>query len=73
MIFKLKDCEGPLSILRGESLNDLIRLAARVAAYHTKFRTERSLKVDYWRVDGAGCDTIAIEPAAKEAVDELRI
>jgi tRNA-specific 2-thiouridylase len=62
IILELKDREGPTSILRGSSDDSLIALAAGIAAYHTKFRHEGSVGVDYWR-GGAGKKTISVKPA----------
>ena len=73
IIFELKDYQGPLSILRGRSSDDLIRLAASIAAYHTKFRSEALLRVDYWERSETNKKTVSIKPAAKEDVESLRL
>lgn len=73
IIFELKDHEGPISVIRGKADDDLIRKAAEITAYHTKFRTEESVRVDYWRRDHSDKATISIKPAKKEEVDAVRI
>lgn len=71
--FKLKDHEGPLSILKGISDKNLIELAAGIHAYHTKFRGEGKLKVDYWGNGHAGCETISASVAKEAEVEKFRI
>jgi len=73
VILKLKDHEGPFSILRGESDKDLINLAASIVAYHTKFREENILRVDYRKGGQAMRDTISIRAADRGNVEKLRI
>ncbi|MBI5124012.1 MAG: hypothetical protein HZA72_01175 [Candidatus Omnitrophica bacterium] len=83
VIFKLKDHEGPISILRSRSplrvtysvdkCNDLIKLGASIAAYHTKFRNEEAIAVNYW--DGVlyAKATISAGPADLSEIEKLRI
>jgi len=73
MVFKLKDHQGPISILRGEVTDDFIRIAARAAAYHTKLRSEGSVRVDYWKDGSTEKNTVSVKPAAKEEIDKIRI
>lgn len=73
ILFKLKDHEGPFSVLRGEVSEGLINLAAGIAAYHTRFKKEGSLRLDYWKTGDGGKKTISIEPESKETVEKLRI
>lgn len=73
IIFELKDHQGPLSILRGKGIDRFIELAAMIASYHSKFRLERSVRVDHWRKDSAGRDTISVKPASKGEIERLRI
>ena len=42
-------------------------------AYHTKFRNEPVLAVDYWRADSNDKRTISIKPADPEEVEKLRL
>ena len=72
-LFELKDREGPISILRGVIDDNLISLSASMAAYHTKFRMEESVGVDYWNGSEANKKSIVIKPAAKEDVEPLRL
>lgn len=73
IIFKLSDRQGPISILRGVSNDGDIKLAASIAAYHTKFRNEKALNVNYW---APGKDTrlsLSIDPAKQEEIEKFRI
>ncbi|MCX5665791.1 MAG: tRNA 4-thiouridine(8) synthase ThiI [Candidatus Omnitrophica bacterium] len=72
IIFELTDHEGPSSILRGGASENFIRIAAGIAAYHTKFRLDESLRVDYWK-SGEQRTTIAVKPAEQFSVEEARI
>lgn len=72
--FKLKDHQGPLSILRGEAVGkDLIDLAGRIAACHSKFKNEELLQVDYWPANSSDRLTLSVAPARPEEVEPLRI
>ena len=73
IIFKLKDREGPFSILRGKKDKDMVSLAASIAAYHTKFRDEDSLRVDHWEGSSVNRETISVKSASREDVERLRI
>lgn len=73
IIFELRDHEGPVSILRGKTDDRLIELAAGIAAYHTKFRGEKALKVNYRKGDQTGRDAISIRAADRGNVEKLRI
>jgi len=72
IIFELTDREGPISILRGGAAEKFIQIAAGITAYHTKFRLDESLRVDYWK-SGEQRTTIAIKPATQLSVEEARI
>ena len=73
VIFKLKDRQGPLAILRGAHDDNIISLSASVMAYHTKFRDESALKVDYWDKGSADEETISVKPASAAEVEGLRL
>ncbi len=73
IIFKLKDREGPISVLRGKASDDIIKLAARIASYHTKFRHENSVEVNYWEAGSAGKETISVKPADGDEITHSRI
>lgn len=73
IVFELKDHEGPVSILRGKDIDRLVELAAGAAAYHTKFRGEKSIRVDYWKKGAVDKETISVKPASKEDIEQLRI
>jgi len=74
ILFKLKDRQGPLSILRGKCDDSVIAHAASVIAYHTKFRNEAVLDVNYWKLgDHDRRSAISVKPASTTEVDKLRI
>ncbi len=73
IFFQLKDHQGPLAVLRGACDDDVIRLAASIMAYHTKFRNEPSLRVDYWGAVPADKMTISVKPANPGDVERLRL
>ena len=73
IIFKLKDHQGPISVLRGRVNEELIALAAGIAAYHTKLRDERSIAVNYWKGKSGQKETVFVKPFDKEEVEKLRI
>ena len=84
IIFELKDYQGPLSILRGEKINLTrlevplsnqvrLRLAASIVAYHTKFRHESLLNVNYWNSGSQFRETISVKPANADDIEILRI
>lgn len=74
IIFKLKDKQGPISILRGGHDAELIQRAASIAAYHTKFRDAESLNIDYWTVEDPGRKiTLSVAPSIAQEVEAIRI
>jgi tRNA-uridine 2-sulfurtransferase len=73
IIFELADHEGPTSILRGRALENLIPLAAGIAAYHTKFRAEPRLSVSYRKAGMTASEIIFVDTAGKDIVEKLRI
>lgn len=74
VVFKLKDRQGPISILRGPYDDSIIAHAASVIAYHTKFRNEAVLDINYWKGGDHSCKSaIAVKPASITEVDKLRI
>lgn len=72
IIFKLKNHQGPISILRGSAAQDLIKKAASVIAYHTKFRNEENLSIDYWKGSGIRT-TLSVQPDTIKDVENIRI
>jgi tRNA-uridine 2-sulfurtransferase len=74
-LFELKDREGPVSILRVKNIfqDSLINLAASMAAYHTKFRLEESIRVDYWKGSETDKREVIVRPSGKEEVESLRL
>jgi tRNA U34 2-thiouridine synthase MnmA/TrmU len=73
LVMKMADRQGPIVVLRGEALEGNIKLAAGLTAYHTKFRNEESLKVEYSRGGAPRAETISVAPAKTEDVEAYRI
>ncbi|MFA5500870.1 MAG: tRNA 4-thiouridine(8) synthase ThiI [Candidatus Omnitrophota bacterium] len=73
IILKLKDHQGPISILRGEVTDDMIMVAAGAAAYHTKLRSEEMVNVDHWKSGSTEKSTISVKPLDKDTIEKLRI
>lgn len=71
--FKLKDYPGPVSILRGRADSDLIRFAASIVAYHTKYRGADALAVDYWKIPSANRASIIVRAAKSDDVERVRL
>lgn len=71
--FELKDIAGPLSILRGGEDESLLKLAANIAAYHTKNRNDKTVTVTFQRVPAADLNTILATPASLDSVEKFRI
>ena len=73
VVFQLTDHQGPIAVLRGSQDESIIRLAARVTAYHTKFRSEPALNVDYWIGGQSDKKIISVKPASLDEVAKLRL
>ncbi len=73
IVFKLKDHQGPFSILRGEADAHIIERAASAISQHTKLRDESAVKIDYWKSDSSGSASITVKPASKDLIESLRI
>lgn len=74
VLLKLKDHQGPVSVLTGCYDEEFIGRAAAIAAYHTKVRGEGSVKVDYWKHGKPELKTaISVQPAAADEIEKLRI
>lgn len=73
IIFQLKDYQGPLAVLRGTYDDNIIALSASVMAYHTKFRNEPALRVDYWKSPSTETKTISVKPADLSEVEKRRL
>lgn len=73
-VFKLKDYQGPISVMRGRSNDELIRLAASVAAYHTKLKNEKSVDINYWHNSKPELkNALSVSPAPAEEIEKIRI
>ncbi len=70
---RLKDKQGPFSMLRGPADDAMIRYAAEVVAQHTKFRGEEFLKMIAWRVGSEERQELAVKAAPVEEVEKIRI
>jgi tRNA U34 2-thiouridine synthase MnmA/TrmU len=73
LILKLKDRQGPISVLRGRTDDDIIKLAASLACHHTKFRNEPLLRVEYWQPDIKTKSEISVAPATLDTVEKTRL
>ena len=73
IIFRMRDCQGPITLLKSKAEDDLVELAAGITAYHTKLRNEKSLAVNYWKNGSSEIDTVQAKPAEKDEVERLRI
>jgi tRNA U34 2-thiouridine synthase MnmA/TrmU len=73
MVFQLKDLQGPVSILRGVCDEAAVKLAASIAAYHTKSRNSASVAVNHWTGSSDQITSISVTPASKEKVEAIRI
>lgn len=70
---KMKSVQGPFAVVRGAATPDDMALAARIVAYHTKFRNEPSLEVECWRYGSKDRRTLAVAPASLAEVEKLRL
>jgi len=73
IVFKIKDKPGPFSILRGSLREEDISSAAAIIAYHTKFKNENSLEINYRDAFSDTIKTIAVKPASLEMVENKRL
>jgi tRNA-uridine 2-sulfurtransferase len=74
IILKLKEHQGPVSLLRGRNDMLITEKAASIASHHTKFRDKEILELDYWRAgDTSGIKYVLVKPAPKDTVEKLRI
>ena len=72
-LLKLKDHQGPLALLRGACDDNTISMAASIAAYHTKVRSEPSLRVDLCNGDLSGEKTISVKTAGFDDIEKVRL
>lgn len=72
-ILKLRDFQGPISILRGSVTDELINLAAEMTSYHTKFKDKDAVAVDYWKFGQNFKQTLFVKPANAETISPVRI
>jgi len=73
VMLRMRDCQGPVSVLRSKAPGELIKLSASITAYHTKLRNEKSLAVEYWKNGSSEIEIISVDPAGKAEVEGLRI
>ena len=69
----MKSVQGPFGVIRGAANDDDVKLAARIVAYHTKFRTEPSLEVQYWRFGSKDRATLTVEPVSLAEAEAKRL
>jgi len=70
---RLKDKPSPYSILRGNADDSVIAFAAGIVAYHTKFRCENMLRVEYYRMPDSEGNIISTPPATPATIEKIRI
>ncbi|MFA6078218.1 MAG: hypothetical protein WC779_00510 [Candidatus Omnitrophota bacterium] len=68
-----KDVPGPFAVLVGTMSENDIDTAARVTAYHTKQRGEKSLNIEICKGGPSACRTVSVAPAALEEVEKIRL
>ena len=73
IILELADHEGPTSILKGGVSEEIIKKAADITAYHTKFRDAGQLKISYRKAGAPGPETILADAPEKDIIEGLRI
>lgn len=73
IILRLRDHQGPVSILRGGHDDETIGLGAGITAHHTKFRDKETLMVNYWKNGSSSCGTVSVRPASREDVEKIRV
>lgn len=72
--FKLKDHQGPFSILMGARNDEMIHLAGRIIAHHTKFRNNDTLRIECWMgASQVNSSTISVTPYDPAELERLRI
>ncbi|MFH1189673.1 MAG: hypothetical protein V1682_03180 [Candidatus Omnitrophota bacterium] len=71
--FRLKDHQGPFSMLRGFYSEELIMRSAEVIARHTKYRDEGSLNIICWPHGSKEIRILAVRAAAAEEVEKVRV
>lgn len=71
--FRLKDHEGPFSILRGPLDEEMIKLSAEIIAQHTKYRNETALNILCWRQGSEDGRVLAVKAASTDEIEKIRI
>lgn len=70
---RMKDHEGPFSILKGPSDEDMMKRSAEIVARHTKYRNEEVLSVLCWRHGSKDIRLLTVKAAPVEEIEEIRI
>ncbi len=71
-VLRLVEDPGPYAILRGDISPENLQRAAALVAGHSKKKNDPSVAVECWVADG-GIKTLTTTPAAKEAIEKMRI
>jgi tRNA U34 2-thiouridine synthase MnmA/TrmU len=71
--FRMRDRQGPFSILRGIHDEDAIKHSAEMVAWHTKYRGEESLNVLCWGHGSKDVRVLAVKAATAEEVERIRL
>jgi len=70
---RLKERQGPFSIIRGPADEGLIKNAAEIVAQHTKFRGEEFLNMLWWREGTDERQALQVKAALANEVEKIRI
>jgi hypothetical protein len=70
---ELVSLPGPLSLLRGPTNPEIIRIAAAITIFHSKARNEKQVEVTYRQAGSIGGEIITIDPLSETELAFYRI
>lgn len=70
---RLRNKQGPFSVVRGCLDEALIRKAAQIVAQHSKYRAEEALRFFGWRVGSDERFDLVVKAAGLDEVEQIRI
>ncbi len=71
--FRLRDHEGPLAVLIGPCDDELIKLAAAMAAHHTKHRGTDALNMLCWSYGQSAMSVLVVKASSADEIAKVRI
>ncbi|MCX5678895.1 MAG: hypothetical protein NTY76_07300 [Candidatus Omnitrophica bacterium] len=71
--FRMKDHEGPFSILKGPSSEEMIKRSAGIVSQHTKYRDEKALNVLCWHQGSKDIQILTVKASPIEEIEKIRI